>query len=137
MDSPFIVGNSDDYIAWARGDEDSVDPASDTETNYILVSAKGCVIVVLHNHPNLSKVSLEDVAFLLKYAAVKMIVAVTNKGSIGYVVKSEKYDRLKALEILRTAIDMNNSAKNLQEKQDASDYFIKNCYQAGLLYDDK
>lgn len=137
LDSPFIVGNSDDYIAWARGDEDSVDPASDTETNHILVSAKGCVIVVLHNHPNLSKVSLEDVAFLLKYAAVKMIVAVTNRGSIGYVVKSEKYDRLKALEILRTAIDMNNSAKTLQEKQDASDYFIKNCYQAGLLYDDK
>ncbi len=61
-----------------------------------------------------------------------MIVAVTNRGSIGYVVKSEKYDRLKALELLRTAIDMNNSAKNLQEKQDASDYFIKIAQSRGL-----
>lgn len=52
-------------------------------------------------------------------------------------MKSDKYDRLEALEILRTAIDMNNKAKSLQEKQDASDYFIKNCYKAGLLYDDK
>jgi hypothetical protein len=66
-----------------------------------------------------------------------MIVAVTNGGSLGYIVKSDKYNRLNALEILKKAIIMNNNAKNLKEKQEASDYFLNNCYQAGLVYDDK
>ena len=79
----------------------------------------------------------KKVEITVKYAAVKMIVAVTNRGSLGYIVKSDKYNRLKALEILKEAIIMNNEAKNLKEKQEASDYFLNNCYQASLVYDYK
>ncbi|MBR1741633.1 MAG: hypothetical protein IJ733_07130, partial [Lachnospiraceae bacterium] len=39
------------------------------------------------NHPNLSKISLEDAFYLLIHDAIKMIVAVTNRGSISYIVK--------------------------------------------------
>lgn len=61
---------------------------SDTDTNHVIVSAKGCVVVILHNHPNLSKISLEDVMFMLRLSIVKMVIAVTNRGAIGYVVKT-------------------------------------------------
>ena len=45
--------------------------------------------VVIHNHPSLSKVSLQDVWLFIKYAAVKMIVVITNLGAIDYIVKTD------------------------------------------------
>ena len=47
-------------------------------------------VAVLHNHPSLSDCSLSDVQFLLRYESIKMMIVVTNLGSISYLVKSEK-----------------------------------------------
>jgi hypothetical protein len=32
---------------------------------------------------------------------------------------------------------MNNEAKNLKELQEAADYFLKNCYAVGIMYDNR
>jgi hypothetical protein len=93
LDGPQKELDGEEYLAWAKGDEYSVEPMSDTETNHIIVSAKGCVVVILHNHPNLSKISLEDVMFMLRLPTIKMVVAVTNRGAIGYIVKTEDYEK--------------------------------------------
>ncbi len=47
-------------------------------------------VAVLHNHPSLSDFSLSDVQFLLRYESIKMMIVVTNLGSISYLVKSFK-----------------------------------------------
>ena len=138
LDSPQKELDGEKYLAWARGDEYSVEPMSDTETNHIIVSAKDCVVIILHNHPNLSKISLEDIMFLFRLSTVKMVVAVTNRGSIGYIVKTEKFEekRLAAYKLMAEAVEKNNKAENLKQKQEACGYFLNNCNKAGLIYED-
>jgi proteasome lid subunit RPN8/RPN11 len=138
LDGPQKELDGEEYLAWAKGDEYSVEPMSDTETNHVIVSAKGCVVVILHNHPNLSKISLEDVMFMLRLPTIKMVVAVTNRGAIGYIVKTEDYEknRLAAYKLMEEAVERNNRAVDFKQKQDACDYFLHNCYKVGLIYED-
>ena len=138
LEGPQKELNGEMYLAWAKGDEYSVEPMSDTETNHVIVSAKDCVVVILHNHPNLSKISLEDVMFLLRLPTVKMVVAVSNKGAIGYIVKTSKYKEkmLETYKLMQEAVDRNNKAVTLRQKQEACDYFLNNCSKTGLIYED-
>ena len=93
------------------------------------------MVIVLHNHPSLSAFSLPDIQFLLRYETVKMMVVVTNLGSVSYLVKNGKYDFEKAVILLNEAVDLNNKAKNINDLQDAADYFLKNCYNVGINYE--
>ena len=93
------------------------------------------MVIVLHNHPSLSAFSLPDIQFLLRYETVKMMVVVTNLGSVSYLVKNRKYDFEKAVILLNEAVDLNNKAKNIKDLQDAADYFLKNCYNVGINYE--
>ena len=92
-----------EYLAVAFGDEHSVSLESDTDIFHLLRTTKDCVLVLIHNHPNLSKISLQDISYLLKYETIKMIVVVTNIGSINYVVKSGKYNWDKTAEMFEKA----------------------------------
>ena len=138
LDGPQKELDGEIYLEWAKGDEFSVEPMSDTDTNHVIVSAKGCVVVILHNHPNLSKISLEDVMFLLRLSTVKMVVAVTNSGSIGYIVKTSKFEenRLAVYKLMEEAVEKNNEATNLKQKQAACNFFLNNCYKVGLIYEE-
>ncbi len=107
----------------ALGNEHEVNPISSTIAYHLVVSAKECIIIVLHNHPSLSNFSLSDVQFLLQYANIKMIVVVTNLGSISYPVKGKEYAYEKAVTLFNKAVDANNEARNLKELQKAADYF--------------
>lgn len=84
MDSRKRIQDGEDYIGVALGGEHEVDPLSSTISYHLVSSAKECVVIVLHNHPSLS-----DVQFLLRYERIKMMVVVTNLGSISYLVKGE------------------------------------------------
>ena len=75
------------------GDEHSVDPCMNTVANHLITASLECVVIILHNHPSLSKFSLEDVKFFLNNGTVKMMVVVTNLGNISYLVKRENYNR--------------------------------------------
>ncbi len=120
------------------GDEHSVDPLGSTLSFHLVASSGSCVVVILHNHPNLSKISLQDVSLMLKYASIKMIVAVTNLGSVSYVVRNENFNRLLALELFDKAVEKyKTAAGDLKGRQDATDYFLNNCYSVGIDYDDR
>ena len=95
------------------------------------------MVIVLHNHPSLSAFSLPDIQFLLRYETVKMMVVVTNLGSVSYLVKNRKYDFEKAVILLNEAVDLNNKAKNIKDLQDAADYFLKNFYNVGINYENR
>lgn len=77
-------------------------------------SAEDCIVIVLHNQPSLS-----DVQFLLRYASVKMMIVVTNLGSILYLVKGKGYAYDKAIALFNEAVSSNNEAKELKGQQKA------------------
>jgi tetratricopeptide (TPR) repeat protein len=130
------IQNGEEYVGVALGTEHDVNPISNTTSYHLVMSTKECIVIILHNHPSLSDFSLSDVKFLLEYVSVKMIVAVTNLGSISYLVKGSSYSYVEAVNLLNEAIDLNNKSKKLKDLQKAADYFLKNSYKVGIKYDD-
>jgi hypothetical protein len=128
LKSKRLIERGERYIGVSLGGEHSVDPLSDTTAYHLVCSEEECVIIVLHNHPSLSDFSLTDVQFLLEYENVKMMVVVTNLGSISYLVKRINYNE---------AVKKNNDAKDLKDLQEAADYFLKNSYNVGICYDNR
>lgn len=137
MNSMNQIKEGKDYIGVALGSEHGVDPLSSTISYHLVASSKECVVIVLHNHPSLSDFSLSDVQFLLRYASVRMMVVVTNLGSISYLVKDEKFDYEKAVALFNEAVNSNNEARDLKGLQKAADQFLKNCHMAGIVYDNR
>lgn len=137
MDSVERIQKGEEYIGVALGSEHGVDPISNTTAYHLVSSAEDCIVIVLHNHPSLSDFSLSDVQFLLRYASVKMMVVVTNLGSISYLVKGKGYAYDKAVALFNAAVSSNNEAKDLKGLQKAADHFLKNCYMVGIDYDNR
>ena len=137
MDSVERIQNGEEYIGVALGSEHGVDPISNTTAYHLVSSAEDCIVIVLHNHPSLSDFSLSDVQFLLRYASVKMMVVVTNLGSISYLVKGKGYAYDKAVALFNEAVSSNNEAKDLKGLQKAADHFLKNCCMVGIDYDNR
>ena len=131
------IKKGEEYIGVALGSEHGVDPISNTTAYHLVSSVENCIVIVLHNHPSLSDFSLSDVQFLLRYTSVKMMVVVTNLGSISYLVKGKGYAYDKAVALFNEAVSSNNEAKNLKGLQKAADHFLKNCYMVGIDYDNR
>ena len=137
MDSAELIQKGEEYIGVALGGEHEVDPISNTTAYHLVSSAKECIVIVLHNHPSLSDFSLSDVQFLLQYESIKMMVVVTNLGSISYLVKGNGYTYEKAVALFNEAVSANNEAEDLRGLQKAADHFLKNCYSVGIDYDNR
>ncbi len=137
LSSAKLIKLGEKYIGVALGTEHDVDPLSNTTAYHLISSAKECVVIVLHNHPSLSDFSLSDIQFLLKYETVKMMIVVTNLGSISYLVKRKNYNFEEAVALFNEAVDKNNRANNLKDLQDAAAYFLKNSYNIGIDYDNR
>jgi proteasome lid subunit RPN8/RPN11 len=137
LESISYIHSKEDYIGVAIGGEHGVDPLNSTVAYHLIKGKGNCVVIVLHNHPSLSDFSLTDIEFLIQYDKIKLMVVVTNLGNITYLVKTDKYDYYKAVELINRAISMNNEAKNLKDLQNAADYFLKNCYTVGITYDNR
>lgn len=135
LESIQLIEKGERYLGIALGGEHDVDPLSDSTSYHLIRTSRDCVVLVLHNHPSLSAFSLSDIQFLLRYETVKMMVVVTNLGSISYLVKNHRYSFEKAVILFNEAIDLNNKAKNIKDLQDAADYFLKNCYNVGINYE--
>jgi hypothetical protein len=89
------------------------------------------------NHPSLSKISLVDVRFFLENHTVKMLTVVTNLGNVYYLVKKSDYNIGKAIEIFNEAVKLNNDVSGLKSLKNASEYFLKTCHKAGIVYEDR
>lgn len=137
LESELLAARNREYLGVALGDEHSVNPEDSTVAYHLLHTSFDCVVITLHNHPSLSKISLSDVRFFLQHDSVKMMVVITNLGSISYIVKQKKYDRNIATELYNRAVELHCKANGLKGYQDAAEYFLKNCYTAHIIYEDR
>lgn len=85
-----LIAEGKEFMGVALGDEHSVDPSMNTVSHHLIIASFECVVIVLHNHPSLSKFSLEDIKFFIRNRSVKMMIVVTNLGSISYLVKKRQ-----------------------------------------------
>lgn len=129
--------SQEDVIAIQFGDEHSVNPLADALTYHLIMSSKECTVISLHNHPSLSLVSVTDIRFFLQYGSIKLLIIITNLGHISYMVKTSNFNYPKAVSLLNQTIQQYNASSNLKGYQDATKYFINNCYTAGIIYKDR
>lgn len=116
------------------GNEYEVDPLSNTISYHLIKGQNECIVVLLHNHPSLSSFSLDDIYFFLSYHTIKMMVLVSNKGDIHYMVKNNKYDIDKNILLLNKTGEEYNKAKSHKKKLEAINIFLKDCKKNGIIY---
>ena len=136
LDGANLRNDQGEYLAVSLGDEHSVYPESDTDSMHLLRTAGDCILVLVHNHPSLSKISLQDISFMLRYETVKMVVVVTNRGSINYVVKSGKFNWDKASDMMIAYGNEYLKNDDLKHRQKVTDDFLSHCHECGFLYAD-
>lgn len=137
----FRLGSLEE-IGISFGNEHSVDVELDTISYHLLHRSEDtldkdfydCVIVVTHNHPSLSNLSVNDIQFFLQQDKLRIIVAVTNRGTCFYLEKLWNYDKAKAITLYNEMIIQFNKAENLKQKQSAVSFFLNNCYTCGINY---
>lgn len=137
LDYRNLIAEGKEYMGIALGDEHSVDPCMNTVSYHLITASLECIVIVLHNHPSLSKFSLEDVKFFLNNGTVKMMVVITNLGNISYLVKKDRYQRKKAVELYNRAVSLHNEGNNIHDYQKAVTYFLSNCHDADIVYEDR
>ena len=137
LDYRNLIAEGKEFMGVALGDEHSVDPCMNTVAYHLIATSIQCVVIVLHNHPSLSKFSLEDRKFLLSNRTVKMMVVVTNLGNLSYLVKKQNYNHKKAIEIYNHSVSVHNKGNNLHDYQKAVFCFLSNCYEANIVYEDR
>lgn len=132
-----LIAQGQEYMGIALGDEHSVDPCMNTVAYHLITAALDCVVIVLHNHPSLSKFSLEDIKFFLHNSSVKMMVVITNLGSISYLIKKDNYGHKGAVDIYNEAVSMHNEGSKVRDFQKAVSYFLSKCHEANIVYEER
>lgn len=137
LDYRRLIAEGREFMGVALGDEHSVDPCMNTVAYHLIAASFECIVIVLHNHPSLSKFSLEDIKFFLQNRTVKMMVVITNLGSISYLVKKDSFNRKEAIEIYNHAVSMHNDGISIHDYQKAVSYFLSHCHGANIVYEDR
>lgn len=131
MEHESLIAVGREYIGISLGDEYSVDPCMNTAANHLITASLGCVVIILHNHPSLSKFSLEDVQFFLRNVTVKMMVVITNLGGVSYLVKRENIDQY------NNAMNLHNEGNGIKDYQKTAAYFLSSYHEANIVYEDR
>lgn len=132
-----LIREGREYFGIALGDDHSVDPRLNAVAGHLIMASTGCVVIVLHNHPSLSKFSLDDVQFFLRNETVKMMVVITNLGAISYLTKSKKYDYGESVKLYNESVNIHNEGSGLRDYQKAVEWFLSNSHKVGIIYDDR
>lgn len=83
----------EDRIAIVKGDEHEVDLGADSKTFHLLQSDR-LAVINMHNHPNCSNFSLYDISFFLRNDSIKLLILLSNKGELNYILKNKRYNRI-------------------------------------------
>ena len=62
-------------------------------------------VAIVHNHPSTQTLSLQDVNLFLSNASIRVIVVVSNQGTVHYMRKDENYSFTIARELYNSCIE--------------------------------
>lgn len=116
------------------GDEHSVDVCSDTQSNHLIVSAKMCTVVILHNHPSLQTFSLDDIRFFVANRGISILVVVSNQGKVHYLYKDKKYSESETIQLFNECVDGLDRLSMVSERYHRALAFLARCSETGLFY---
>lgn len=119
----------------AFGDGHSVEIESDAYSYHLLQSTEEVVIVILHNHPSPQTLSYDDLSTFILYRNIKMILAVTNQGTIHYIMKHEGYEFDKARDLMVKYSKPIEEAKTNEVAYELTIDLLKELKQLGLYYE--
>ncbi|MBQ6132770.1 MAG: hypothetical protein IJI65_01300 [Lachnospiraceae bacterium] len=123
-----------DQIGFAEGDEHGVKVHADTDSHHIIVSAKDVSVVIIHNHPSTQTLSIEDIGFFLYETTVRILVVVTNQGTVHYIMKDTDYDHHAAEKLRRECTEDLTKWSSERECYEAALDFLTHCSEVGLYY---
>lgn len=118
----------------ALGTEHEVNVLADTLSNHILVSRNSVVVVILHNHPSTQTFSLQDIQFFIEFPTIKIMVVVSNQGTIHYLKRDKDYNVQHAIALFKECVEGLNKNSPRTEVYLASLSFLAKCSEAGLYY---
>lgn len=116
------------------GDEHSVDVCSDTQSNHLIVSAKICTVVILHNHPSLQTFSLDDIRFFVANRGISILVVVSNQGKIHYLYKDKNYSEMETIQLFNECVEGLDCSSMVSERYHRALAFLARCSETGLFY---
>lgn len=108
------------------GDQVSVDIDQSDTARFLINSAKDRSLTVIHNHPGASGFSLNDLNFFMENNSVRTLTIVDNFGSIKYMTKTDKYDKLASA---KKAGEVNKGNLTDDEYVEA---LVKSMYNTGV-----
>ena len=129
-----IIEGVNPVFGVAFGGEHNVNPEDSVEAYHLLHSEAECVLVLTHNHPSTATFSLEDIYMFIRSFNIKLMLAVSNAGKIYYMVRKETFSFEGALTLAHEAADRYINAITLEQRIDATKYFLHNCNKFGILY---
>lgn len=116
------------------GDEHSVDVCSDTQSNHLIVSAKMCTVVILHNHPSLQTFSLDDIRFFVANRGISILVVVSNQGKVHYLYRDKKYSEKDTIQLFNECVDGLDCSATVNDRYHRALAFLARCSETGLFY---
>lgn len=108
------------------GDYTRVVPAPYSTTHNIISKSQRNTVLVIHNHPNCSRLSSDDLQQLCRYDSIHSVEAIGNTGDIYRVIKLNNYNN-------KFARNFYNKSKN--NKNNIPDAFFKNQVDLGLKFE--
>ena len=85
--------NEQDRMSIVYGEEGEVNIFSDEKTKKLFETAKELVILSMHNHPNGTSFSFNDLAFFYSHDEIKIFVVVTNTGKVNSISRTDLYTK--------------------------------------------
>lgn len=116
------------------GEEHSVDVCSDTQSNHLIISAKMCTVVILHNHPSLQTFSLDDIRFFVANRGISILVVVSNQGKVHYIYKDKKYSESETVQLFNECVAGLAKSSSVSERYNRALSFLARCSETGLFY---
>ena len=115
-----------------NGTDHYVDVDADPVSYHLLRT--GMFVAVIHNHPSTQTLSIEDVRFFLHFIRLKMMIVVSNQGTVHYLMKDNEYDYTAAEQLRRECVADLTKDSSERECYEAALDFLTHCSEAGLYY---
>ena len=126
------LADLDGKRGFAKGDEHGVNVGSDSDS-YHLVDA-GDDVAIVHNHPSTQTLSLQDIYLFLTNAPIKVIVVVSNQGTVHYLMKDKNYSFASARDLYNSCVGELPDKPPAKESYGAALDFLTHCTEVGLYY---